>query len=121
MTRLIDPFQYDTMTVQTEGGLLRMTVTEQVEKHVDIKSFTPDPELVGEPIRVTEAAEKYGITQQTLSNWAKRGMITVINQAPRLLELDEASVARAAAIYKALCEAHSKIHAGRVLKRMLTD
>lgn len=55
------------------------------------------------PIALREAARRYGIHAPTLSRWADRGIVTVLEEAaekgkPRLL--DELSVARAAATYK---------------------
>ena len=51
--------------------------------------------LEGKPIRVTKAARKYQMSHATLSKWAKRGYIRVIEQGPKLLLLNEADVARA--------------------------
>ncbi|MBN1811459.1 MAG: hypothetical protein JXA14_06470 [Anaerolineae bacterium] len=51
--------------------------------------------LEGRPIRVSKAAEKYQMPHATLSKWAKRGYIRVIEQRPRLLLLNEADVAKA--------------------------
>jgi predicted site-specific integrase-resolvase len=51
--------------------------------------------LEGKPIRVSEASEKYQIPHATLSKWAKRGYIRVIEQRRRLLLLNEADIARA--------------------------
>ena len=64
-----------------------------VQKTVrDGKKYTA---LEGKPIRATKAAEKYQIPQGTLSRWAKRGYIRVIERGPKLLLLNEADVARA--------------------------
>ena len=112
--------QSDRVALQVNGGTLIMTVTP-TDFDLSLESFKPDPRLDGKPIRAGEAAGKYKISQPNLSNWAKRGIVSVIKQQPRLLELDEASVARAAAIYKFLCKRHSKIHAGRLLSQLLAD
>lgn len=54
------------------------------------------------PIVLREAARRYGIHAPTLSRWADRGIVTVLEEPtvrgkPRIL--DELSVARAAATY----------------------
>ncbi|MBN1811303.1 MAG: hypothetical protein JXA14_05670 [Anaerolineae bacterium] len=64
-----------------------------------VKEMTGDGKkyatLEGKPIRVSKAAEKYQMPHATLSKWAKRGYIRVIEQRPRLLLLNEADVAKA--------------------------
>ena len=71
-----------------------------------VKEMTEDGRkyaaLEGKPIRLTKAAEKYQIAQPTLSKWAKRGYIRVIERGPRLLLLNEADVARAKDLAKCL-------------------
>lgn len=54
------------------------------------------------PIALREASRRYGIHAPTLSRWADRGIVTVLEEPevkgkPRIL--DELSVARAAATY----------------------
>lgn len=58
-----------------------------------------DPTLAGQPIRVSEAAEKYQISQPTLTRWADRGLIKIVRRAPRVLELDEGDVKLAVDLY----------------------
>lgn len=56
--------------------------------------------LVGQPITVSDAAEKYGISSRvTIHNWAKKGYITIIEPGYQMT-LDEADVAYCASIYK---------------------
>jgi hypothetical protein len=54
--------------------------------------------LQGQPITVTEAAEKYDIVRNTLLNWVKYGHITVLKPGYRM-ELNEAEVAYCAEVY----------------------
>lgn len=54
------------------------------------------------PIALREAARRYGIHAPTLSRWADRGIVTVLEEPPlkgKPRILDELSVARAAATY----------------------
>ena len=54
------------------------------------------------PIALREAARRYGIHAPTLSRWADRGIVVVLEEAPTKGKpriLDELSVARAAAFY----------------------
>jgi len=75
-----------------------------------------DPALVGNPIRVTEAAQKYGVNHANLSRWADAGMIRIINRRNRFLELDEADVALVVAIFKEARQHTTPRRAAWVLK-----
>ena len=81
--------------------------------------FIPDAALTGCVIRVGEAAEKYGIGQRTLSMWAEKGIVKIVEQSPKMLMLDEASVARAVGIFKAACQYTNRFRAGWILKRSI--
>lgn len=56
------------------------------------------PALIGRPITVSEAAEKYDVPDRTVLNWEKKGYLTVIKPGYGM-ELDEADVAYCAGIY----------------------
>jgi len=76
--------------------------------------------LRGRKIRVTEAAERYGVNQANLSRWADSGYIHIVKRQRRLLLLDEADVKLAADIFKrAHKELSSSVRAGWVLKRTI--
>ncbi|MBC7250020.1 MAG: hypothetical protein H5T62_07025 [Anaerolineae bacterium] len=76
--------------------------------------------LRGRPIRVTEAAEQYGVSHANLSRWADAGYIRVIERRRRLLLLDEADVKLVSDIFKrAYEELQSSVKAGWVLKRTI--
>jgi predicted site-specific integrase-resolvase len=80
-----------------------------------------DPSLQGKPIRATEAAAKYQIDQRTLGRWAHAGYVRIIEQAPKLLVLDESDVKRAVSIFRQACrETGSYVRAGWVLKRSMS-
>lgn len=55
-------------------------------------------DLQGDPITVTEAAEKYQLNRSNILRWKDRGYITVLKTGYRL-ELNEAEVAYCAYIY----------------------
>lgn len=81
-----------------------------------------DPDLTGRPIRLNEAAEKYDVEHQSLSRWAYSGYIRILEQASKVLVLDEADVKRVAEIFhRARRETGSYVQAGWILKRMLDD
>lgn len=69
---------------------------EDVEKAARELALEDCTELKGKGIRVSNAAEKYGIPYQTLSRWAYAKRIRIMEQGPRLLIVNEADVARAA-------------------------
>ena len=90
------------------------------QEDIDLATIQIDERLRGKPIRVTEAAEKYGVSHANLSRWADAGYIRVLQRRPRLLELDEADVKLAAEIFKrAREETGSYVRAGWILKRTL--
>ena len=100
--------------VQVNGGVA------VAEEDVDIATIRVDESLRGCPIRVTEAAERYGVSQTTLSTWAGKGLIHIIERRPRLLLLDEADVKLAVEIFKqARKRTGSFVRAGWILKRTL--
>ncbi len=77
-----------------------------------------NPALAGRAIRATEAATKYSLNQQSLSNWAYAGYIRILERGPKLLLLDEGDVQRAADLFhRARQETGSYVRAGWVLKR----
>lgn len=80
--------------------------------------FTPDPDLVGKPIRLMEASSKYGVPHPTISQWATAGLVKIIERGPKLLALDESTVARACAIFKYARDKTSPRKAAWVLKKV---
>ena len=91
------------------------------EEDVAIQAVQVDESLRGRPIRVTEAAVKYGISQSNLTRWANAGYIRILRRGPKLLELDEADVKAAVEIFRqAQRKTGSSVRAGWVLKRIMT-
>ena len=90
---------------------------------VDMESlkFTPDPDLVGRPIRLMDAHRKYDISEHTICNWANSGLVTVMKRSAKLLVLDESSVARAVAIFKFAASKTTPRRAGWLLKRAIAN
>ena len=114
----------ETLTRLVEAGTIRaVKVNGSVavaKEDIDLATIRVDEKLRGRPIRVTEAAEKYGVNQANLSRWADAGYIRVLQRRPRLLELDEADVKLAAEIFKrAREETGSYVRAGWILKRTM--
>jgi predicted site-specific integrase-resolvase len=109
--------------VHSEEGTAVITVsTVAAAADVICKEIRPEQyeHLRGRPIRVTKAAEQYGVSQANLSRWADAGYIRVIERRRRLLLLDEADVKLAADIFKrAYEELQSSVRAGWVLKRTI--
>jgi hypothetical protein len=80
--------------------------------------FTPDPALIGQPVRLMDAHRKYGVSERTICNWANTGLVKVLERGPKLLILEESSVARAIAIFRqAEAITKSSRRAGWILKR----
>lgn len=101
------------------GDKIEMTITEtyqQIKQHL---TFTRDESLAGVPIRLTYAAEKYNVNYQTLQRWAESGLIGTVNTGPKLLELDEADVKLAAAIFNTAKKYTKSRRASWILKKAL--
>jgi len=76
--------------------------------------------LEGQTIRASEASKKYQVTQASLTHWADKGFIRIIQRAPRLLELDEADVQLVTRIFNmARDQGYNPMQAGWVLKRAM--
>ena len=101
------------------GDTIQMTITETYEHIKEKLIFTRDPELDGVPIRLTYAAEKYDVHYQTLQRWAVAGLVGTINTGPKLLELDEADVKLAAAIFNTAKKYTKSRQASWILKKAL--
>lgn len=59
------------------------------------------PKLSGKPINMSEAARKYGLTNPSISNMARRGQIKTLGrdpQDPRAVLVDEGEIAYCAAV-----------------------
>lgn len=54
--------------------------------------------LIGQPITVSDAAEKYGIPRTTIFDWKNKGYVTVLETGYRLT-IDEAEMAYCSDIY----------------------
>jgi len=80
-----------------------------------------DPELIGTPIRLSRAAEKYGVSTQNLSRWSQAGLIAILEEGPKLVSLDEAHVKRAVAIFRLAKRRTSPRRAGWILKSSLAE
>ena len=87
---------------------------------VSIANIRIDESLRGKPIRVTEAAQLYDVSQANLSRWADAGLIRVLERRQKLLLLDEADVKLASDIFhKAKHRTGSFVKAGHILKHTL--
>jgi len=93
-----------------------------VNQSIDLNSleFTPDPALIGNPIRLMDAHRKYDVPEGTIWNWSKSGIVVVLERGPKLLVLEEASVAKAAAIFKFVGRQLSPRRAAWILKKAIT-
>ena len=80
-----------------------LVVEKEVKREAVIRQARENYlDLEGRPIRVMDAARKYGILQRTLSRWASRGYIRILDKGPNRLVLNEADVARARDIARQL-------------------
>jgi len=87
---------------------------------VDTITIERDKSLAGETIRIYDASKKYDVAHQTLSKWARYGMIRIMSHERHALELDESDVALAVGLYKLLRRHVSPQRAGHTLRHLLT-
>jgi hypothetical protein len=95
------------LTNLSPGAKLEISKTPEGEIVVSEASETKTKEdilkeqyakLIGQPITVTDAAERYNVHRDTIIEWKKKDYITVLKPGYRM-ELDEAEVAYCADIY----------------------
>jgi len=65
----------------------------------DLSEYQVFAKLIGMPIWMSEAARKYNIPQQTISRWAKAGIIKRVGNDGNKILIDAADVAYCAKIY----------------------
>ena len=51
-------------------------------------------------ICILDAAKKYGVSQQTISNWVKQGYISIIEKTAWRIYIDEQEVIKVVKLYK---------------------
>ncbi len=107
---------------QLPDGQLLVAIEDVQVLAEQLEPLAVDPDLVGQPIRVTEAAEKYTLNQRSLCNWAYAGYVRILEKGPKVLVLDESEVQRAANLFHRARQATgSYVRAGWVLKRTLNQ
>jgi len=109
-------------TQEGDSVITVSTVDNGTAARIILEEIRPEQyeHLKGKPIRVTEAAQRYGISQTTMSTWADKGLVQIIDRRRRLLLLDEADIKLAADIFKrARDKTGSFVRAGWVLKYAL--
>jgi hypothetical protein len=82
------------ITVETLDGK-RVSYVKATKEQILRRDYA---NLIGQPITVTDAAEKYGIQRDTILWWKKSGFISVLKDGYRM-EVDEADVAYCSKIY----------------------
>ncbi len=88
-----------------KGGTLpdgEMIVTEDSlpQRKEDLPEYKLFADLRGKPIWISKAAREYSVTQQTISNWVKAGVIKRLGKEGNKVLIDEADVAYCAEIYR---------------------
>lgn len=84
-----------------KSELIRMVRRGIVKIMITSVAMTdPYKSLQGIRIHVSEAARKYNIPNPTISRWAKKGYIKIIDRVGNKTYLDEADVARCAEVYQ---------------------
>lgn len=83
--------------LNTTAENVRIKITIDGGKPITVKTKTDIikqlyPNLIGQPITISQASAKYGIHRQTIWQWVKSGYITIITPGYRMT-VDEADVA----------------------------
>jgi hypothetical protein len=71
---------------------------EIMHREMPTKEDLLDKNLIGQPISVTEAVRKYNVPQTTLLDWAKKGIVTIVEKGYRT-KIDEAETSYCAKLY----------------------
>jgi len=82
------------ITVETPDGRKKVYVKATKQQIIKRKYSA----LIGNPITVTEAADKYDVHRDTIIEWKKNKYISVLKPGYRM-ELDEADTAYCAGLY----------------------
>lgn len=123
------------LTRLVEDGIIKLARTEKGARVIASSTVDNDtaarlimeeirPEhyehLRGEKVRLSEAAEEYGVPNPNLSRWIGLGYFNAVRKSRVETYLDRADVGYIVAIYKRAQElTGSSIKAGWVLKRVL--
>ncbi len=83
------------MSIHQARKARRLVDKQKAHLPVDRSQFK---DLEDKPIRLSVAATKYEITHGNLSYWAQRGHVRVLARGPKVVLLNEADVAFAAAL-----------------------
>lgn len=87
-----------------QRGIIKVMVTPTVDiahvKKTDLPQYKKHAHLKGVKISVREASREFDIPAPTLSRWATRGIIKILERTEREVYLDKADVAYSAEIYK---------------------
>jgi hypothetical protein len=94
----------DKLADLAKRGIVQVMVTPTVDiahiKKTDLPQYKKHAHLKGKKISVSEASREYNIPKPTISRWAKRGLIKILERTDREVYLDMADVAYCSEIYK---------------------
>lgn len=74
------------------------SVDQQLSKH-ERDEYIRHAELRGQGVWISQAARKYGVSQQLLSKWTAKGYIAKVGSIGNKVLLDEADVAYCVEVY----------------------
>ena len=84
-----------------ERGIIKVMNTQSIPTRIeDTPEYKRHKQLAGQPIHVSEAERKYRIAHQTISRYAKKGIIKKLKPVKNKTMLDESYVAYVAEVYR---------------------
>jgi len=90
---LIEKGKIKAATINGEIFVDTLTLPEQILKKEDLPEYRKFKKLKGVAISLNQAAQKYGIPQQTISRWRKKGLLKLIREEPNYIFVNEQDVA----------------------------
>ena len=83
-------------------GILRVMSTTPIKdlKYTDLPQYKKHAKWKGTPITASEAARVFRVHQVTISRWAEKNLITILERTDREIYLDKADVAYCLEIYR---------------------
>jgi predicted site-specific integrase-resolvase len=100
LRRLVDSGKIDAIALPDgDVAVSEKDMTEPLRKE-DLPEFKKFSHLESVEIGISEAARKYGIHQQTISRWVKRGIIKKLGRDGQKILISEQDVAYCAEIYE---------------------
>jgi len=100
LRRLVDKGKIKGAEINGEVYVNTLTLPEEILKKETANEYDDFSELAGVEISISEAARKYKVPHQNISQWKKKGIITQVGKLKNKILVNEQDVAYCVSIYK---------------------